>query len=119
MFLNKDMFDLELAESELRNYTLDLIKNYFNGLTDEEIVSYSRQALRHWSEIKIKNGIVYKRPDVFKVIYEFGEEKIECRIEGDNPILNKFYNIVEFANKRQDKIERTKKINEFLKEARV
>lgn len=114
MFLNKDIFDLELAERRLRSYTLDLIKNYFNGLTDEEIVSYSKQALSHWSEIKIKNGVVHKRMDEFQIIYEFGEERLECRIEGDNPILNKFYDTVEFASKHQDKIKRINKINKFL-----
>lgn len=119
MFLNKDMFDLELVERRLRSYTLDLIKNYFNGLTDKEIVSYSKQALRHWSEIKIKNGVVYKRKDGFRIVYEYGDKRLECRIEENNEILNKFYNTVEFASRHQDKIERINKINEFLNEVEI
>lgn len=119
MFLNKDMFDLELAERRLRSYTLDLIKNYFNGLTDKEIVSYSKQALRHWSEIKIKNGVIYKRKDGFRIVYEYGDKRLECRIEENNEILNKFYNTVEFASRHQDKIERINKINEFLNEVEI
>lgn len=114
----KEKKELEIAEKNLREYTLNFIKKLMDN-PKEQIVEYATNNYNTMTDtVKTFGYSISRKDDCFlikycKELYSMKSE-ITLRIELYNPILKEFFDMM-FDGYAYDKIvERIDKINKFL-----
>lgn len=112
----KEKKELEIAEKNLREYTLNMVKNIMSK-TKEEIVEYATTCYYpSISWIKTEDYSILREDEYFLIKYlKDGKEiGVSIQIEVYNTVLKEFFDMMIEGYSYDKIVERTNKINKFL-----